>query len=119
MQTRCVDRTAAQPFRRRIRGVAGDLAPCRRAGTTHPGGQSADTLLIWRSIRRGQRVRRDTEYVCPDPLAYGAGATLMNAGLTATTLRSNDMRVTPWWKALKLRTEIISGGGQIDDVQMS
>src|SRR5947208_2171554 len=29
------------------------------------------------------------------------------------------MRVTPWWKALKLRTEIISGGGQIDDVQMS
>lgn len=27
--------------------------------------------------------------------------------------------VTPWWKALKIRTEIISASGQIDDVQMS
>ena len=27
--------------------------------------------------------------------------------------------VTPWWKALKLRSEIISAAGQIDDVQMS
>jgi hypothetical protein len=26
---------------------------------------------------------------------------------------------TPWWKALKIRQEIISSGGQIDDVQMS
>ncbi|MFF2629273.1 DUF499 domain-containing protein [Kitasatospora griseola] len=27
--------------------------------------------------------------------------------------------VTPWWKALKLRKEILSASGQIDDVQMS
>jgi hypothetical protein len=27
--------------------------------------------------------------------------------------------VTPWWKALKIRQEIISASGQIDDVQMS
>jgi hypothetical protein len=27
--------------------------------------------------------------------------------------------VTPWWKALKLRPEILSASGQIDDVQMS
>ena len=27
--------------------------------------------------------------------------------------------VTPWWKALKIRTEILSASGQIDDVQMS
>ncbi|MCK5751119.1 MAG: AAA family ATPase, partial [Mycobacterium sp.] len=27
--------------------------------------------------------------------------------------------VTPWWKALKLRQEILSASGQIDDVQMS
>ncbi|MEV8397210.1 DUF499 domain-containing protein [Streptomyces niveus] len=27
--------------------------------------------------------------------------------------------VTPWWKALKLRREILSASGQIDDVQMS
>ena len=27
--------------------------------------------------------------------------------------------VTPWWKALKLRSEILSASGQIDDVQMS
>ncbi|MFB4294840.1 DUF499 domain-containing protein [Nonomuraea sp. ATR24] len=27
--------------------------------------------------------------------------------------------VTPWWKALKIRREIISASGQIDDVQMS
>ncbi|WP_208869683.1 DUF499 domain-containing protein [Micromonospora cremea] len=27
--------------------------------------------------------------------------------------------VTPWWKALKIRKEIISASGQIDDVQMS
>ncbi|GAB3943561.1 DUF499 domain-containing protein [Kribbella albertanoniae] len=27
--------------------------------------------------------------------------------------------VTPWWKALKLRQEIITASGQIDDVQMS
>ncbi|WP_432187674.1 DUF499 domain-containing protein [Streptomyces sp. Tue6028] len=29
------------------------------------------------------------------------------------------MTVTPWWKALKLRKEILSAAGQIDDVQMS
>lgn len=28
-------------------------------------------------------------------------------------------RVTPWWKAVKLRQEILSASGQIDDVQMS
>ncbi|WP_433126517.1 DUF499 domain-containing protein [Micromonospora sp. CA-240977] len=28
-------------------------------------------------------------------------------------------RLTPWWKALKIRKEIISASGQIDDVQMS
>lgn len=27
--------------------------------------------------------------------------------------------VTPWWKALKIRQEILSASGQIDDVQMS
>ena len=27
--------------------------------------------------------------------------------------------VTPWWKALKIRQEILSAAGQIDDVQMS
>ncbi|EME23878.1 ATPase AAA, partial [Rhodococcus qingshengii BKS 20-40] len=27
--------------------------------------------------------------------------------------------VTPWWKALQIRKEIISASGQIDDVQMS
>ena len=27
--------------------------------------------------------------------------------------------VTPWWKALKLRQEILDASGQIDDVQMS
>src|ERR1700728_1726564 len=27
--------------------------------------------------------------------------------------------VTPWWKALKLRQEILGASGQIDDVQMS
>lgn len=27
--------------------------------------------------------------------------------------------VTPWWKALKIRQEILSSSGQIDDVQMS
>ena len=27
--------------------------------------------------------------------------------------------VTPWWKALKIRQEIMSASGQIDDVQMS
>ncbi|MEW2474698.1 DUF499 domain-containing protein [Micromonospora gifhornensis] len=27
--------------------------------------------------------------------------------------------VTPWWKALKIRHEIVSASGQIDDVQMS
>ena len=27
--------------------------------------------------------------------------------------------VTPWWKALKIRREILSASGQIDDVQMS
>lgn len=27
--------------------------------------------------------------------------------------------VTPWWKALKIRAEILSASGQIDDVQMS
>lgn len=27
--------------------------------------------------------------------------------------------VTPWWKALKIRQEIQSASGQIDDVQMS
>jgi hypothetical protein len=26
---------------------------------------------------------------------------------------------TPWWKALKLRQEILDASGQIDDVQMS
>lgn len=28
-------------------------------------------------------------------------------------------KVTPWWKVLKLRSEILSASGQIDDVQMS
>ena len=28
-------------------------------------------------------------------------------------------QVTPWWKALKLRSEILNASGQIDDVQMS
>lgn len=28
-------------------------------------------------------------------------------------------KVTPWWKALKLRQEILTASGQIDDVQMS
>lgn len=28
-------------------------------------------------------------------------------------------KVTPWWKALKLRPEILNAAGQIDDVQMS
>ena len=27
--------------------------------------------------------------------------------------------VTPWWKALKIRQEILNASGQIDDVQMS
>jgi hypothetical protein len=27
--------------------------------------------------------------------------------------------VTPWWKALKIRNEILDASGQIDDVQMS
>ena len=27
--------------------------------------------------------------------------------------------VTPWWKALKIRQEILSASGQIDDVQVS
>src|SRR3954454_11495370 len=27
--------------------------------------------------------------------------------------------VTPWWKALKVRQEILNASGQIDDVQMS
>ena len=27
--------------------------------------------------------------------------------------------MTPWWEALKLRDEVASGAGQIDDVQMS
>ena len=27
--------------------------------------------------------------------------------------------VTPWWRCLKLRQEILSASGQIDDVQMS
>ena len=29
------------------------------------------------------------------------------------------MTMTPWWEALKLRDEVASGAGQIDDVQMS
>jgi hypothetical protein len=29
------------------------------------------------------------------------------------------MSVTPWWKALQIRKEIVSASGQIDDVQMS
>ena len=29
------------------------------------------------------------------------------------------MDLTPWWQALKIREEIVSGSGQIDDVQMS
>ncbi|MDQ1734120.1 MAG: hypothetical protein QOH56_371 [Pseudonocardiales bacterium] len=29
------------------------------------------------------------------------------------------VEVTPWWKALKIRQEIINASGQIDDVQMS
>jgi len=29
------------------------------------------------------------------------------------------MSVTPWWKTLKIRSEILSASGQIDDVQMS
>ena len=27
------------------------------------------------------------------------------------------MAATPWWQALKIRQEIVSSGGQIDDVQ--
>jgi len=38
-------------------------------------------------------------------------------------MRSNrkwtEMLVTPWWEALKIRPEIISSSGSIDDVQMS
>ncbi len=30
-----------------------------------------------------------------------------------------NAKVTPWWKALKLRPEILNAAGQIDDVQMS
>lgn len=30
-----------------------------------------------------------------------------------------SMSVTPWWQALKIRQEILSASGQIDDVQMS
>jgi hypothetical protein len=29
------------------------------------------------------------------------------------------LTVTPWWQALKLRSEVVDGNGQIDDVQMS
>jgi predicted AAA+ superfamily ATPase len=29
------------------------------------------------------------------------------------------MTVTPWWKAMKIRQEILGASGQIDDVQMS
>jgi hypothetical protein len=32
---------------------------------------------------------------------------------------SMTMSVTPWWKTLKIRQEILSASGQIDDVQMS
>jgi hypothetical protein len=28
-------------------------------------------------------------------------------------------RVTPWWKAMRLRSEVLAGQGRIDDVQMS
>lgn len=30
-----------------------------------------------------------------------------------------EMTGTPWWQALKLRSEIVSAGGDVDDVQMS
>ncbi|KQT92056.1 AAA family ATPase [Marmoricola sp. Leaf446] len=30
-----------------------------------------------------------------------------------------NINVTPWWKALKIRREILNASGQIDDVQMS
>ena len=42
--------------------------------------------------------------------------------LRSTQTANEDSRwhdVTPWWKALKIRQEILNASGQIDDVQMS
>ena len=32
---------------------------------------------------------------------------------------ASDLKVTPWWQALRLRREVLESAGSIDDVQMS
>jgi predicted AAA+ superfamily ATPase len=43
----------------------------------------------------------------------------MQAGNEVTGGRRNVVDVTPWWRALRIRKEILNAAGQIDDVQMS